>query len=193
MVNMQEKYIIQHIDGGYLHRTQDNKWIRVPEKERATVLPREKAENVYKHSIRSVMRSFWSIVAIEEPAETENIEKMTESLSFDWQSLSQTQQKLFSDLSQVDQEICDIQHYIEFFTLDAAKGYKAYRMLKERLIRRREIKDEMTRISFFLSSSASDFASGRIAQQIKAMDRRIYTPRVLEELFGDSPVKGSVA
>ena len=97
------------------------------------------------------------------------------------------------NLSQVDQEICDIQHYIEFFTLDAAKGYKAYRMLKERLNRRRQIKDEMAKINYFLAGTASDFASGKVTQQIKAMEQRIYTPRVLEELFGGAPLKGKVA
>jgi hypothetical protein len=68
--------------------------------------------------------------------------------------------------------------------LDAAKGYKAYRMLKERLIKRREIKDEIAKVNLFLSGTSSDFSSGKISRQLKNMDTSGYQPRILNELFG---------
>lgn len=45
-------------------------------------------------------------------------------------------------LSDVDKEINDIYHYIEFSNLDAYRGWKAYKLLKEKLKERREIKDD---------------------------------------------------
>ena len=48
--------------------------------------------------------------------------------------------ELLSQLSKVDQELSDINHYIEFCNLNAAQGYKAYKMIKERRIKRRSIK-----------------------------------------------------
>lgn len=45
-------------------------------------------------------------------------------------------------LSKVDKEISDIYHYIEVSNLDAYRGWKAYKLLKDKLIERRKIKDE---------------------------------------------------
>ena len=35
-------------------------------------------------------------------------------------------EELINQLSEVDKELCDINHYIEFCNLTAAQGYKAY-------------------------------------------------------------------
>lgn len=140
------------------------------------------------------MRRFWEITEVEEVMTT--AENHSEpSGGFDWEAISQAQHRLYKELTQygeelrgqlsaVDLEICDIHHYMEFFALDVAKGYKAYRMLKERLERRRHIKDEMAKVNCFLAGSSGDFSSGKVGRQIKGLDNCKYTPRILNELFG---------
>lgn len=180
-------YVIQHNDGGYLCM-KDGKWDRTQNQNKAERMSYEKACNVYQNSISPSLRQFWTIEKEEE------LPKVDE-LSFDWEELAEAQSKLYVDLknhaeymniqlSVVDREICDIEHYIEFFALDAAKGYKAYRMLKERLKRRRYIKDEMAKVNVFLRGASGDFSSGKVSRQIKDVDTTGYKPRVLNELFG---------
>lgn len=77
-----------------------------------------------------------------------------------------------TSLSDIDKEINDIYHYIEFSNLDAYRGWKAYKMLKDKLNERRRIKNNL--------SSAT-----RLSQTIKAKRSKInneqktkkYTPR----------------
>lgn len=183
------QYVLKHREGGYLHRTPANDFKRVMQKSQATRFTKEKAENVMKNSISPLFRNLWEIVLDDTPYPLEE-----QIMGFNWDELSRQQQEMYAtmnsyqeqlrnDLSLVDKEICDIQHYIEFFSLDAAKGYKMYRMLKERLIRRRSIKEELAKTHCFVSGNSDDFATGRICQQLQSMNHRMYTPRVLDELF----------
>ena len=50
--------------------------------------------------------------------------------------------ELTNELSEVDQEICDVLHLIELYELTAEEEIKVAEMLKELRQRRRDIKDE---------------------------------------------------
>ena len=91
--------------------------------------------------------------------------------------------ELLSQLSKVDQELSDINHYIEFCNLNAAQGYKAYKMIKERRIKRRSIKNELEVLSIILRKKISDTASDEIQKAIAGINKRTYEPRVMTELF----------
>lgn len=91
--------------------------------------------------------------------------------------------ELLSQLSKVDQELSDINHYIEFCNLNAAQGYKAYKMIKDRRIIRRSIKNELDVLNIILSKKISETATDEIQKAISGMDKRKYEPRVLNELF----------
>lgn len=191
-------YIVRHKEGGYLYKREDGGWARTPHLVKANLFPYEKAKNVLNNCLSVAMRKYWEIIEAPEP-EGERLPAVPQETyshgSFDWAEISKQQFELFNgleqyetqlryQLSEVDLEICDINHYIEFFSLDAAKGYKAYRMLKERLLRRRKIKDELAKTNIFVGSAAGDFSSGKVDHQIKGFDKRRYKPRVLGELFG---------
>ena len=90
---------------------------------------------------------------------------------------------LLNQLSKVDQELSDINHYIEFCNLNAAQGYKAYKMIKDRRIIRRSIKNELDVLNIILSKKISETATDEIHKAITGMDNRKYEPRVLNELF----------
>ena len=90
---------------------------------------------------------------------------------------------MLSQLSKIDQELSDIDHYIEFVNLNAAQGYKAYRMIKDRRIIRRSIKNELDVLNIILGKKISETATDEIQKAIYGMDKRTYEPRVLNELF----------
>lgn len=198
-----ENYLLRHKDGGYLYKV-GMKWARTSNASQADRMTREKALNILHNCIGPSARECWEVVSegAVEFANTPSAQLCSGGPGgFDWERLSETQCDLYKRLTQygeylrrqlsnVDLEICDIQHYIEFFSLDAAKGYKAYRMLKERLERRRNIKDEMAKVNCFLSSGSKDFSTGKVVSQLQGLDNCRYTPRVLSELFElDAPEK----
>ena len=73
---------------------------------------------------------------------------------------------------------------MEFYNLDAAKGYKIYKMMQERLIRRRQNKDETLKIEYILTGGIKGITSKQTRKQFEALDDRHYRPRALKELFG---------
>lgn len=77
-----------------------------------------------------------------------------------------------TSLSDIDKEINDIYHYIEFSNLDAYRGWKAYKMLKDKLNERRKIKDNL--------SSATRFSQTIKAKSLKINNEhktKKYTPK----------------
>ena len=86
-------------------------------------------------------------------------------------------------LAEVELEIEDLYHYIEFSTFNAAQGYHAYRMLKERLIKRRQLKDERIILDSIQEKNMLTCTGDSISETVDRLDRRSYRPRVLKELF----------
>lgn len=92
--------------------------------------------------------------------------------------------ELVSALSEVDKEITDIEHYIEFGKFNAYQGYLAFNMLKQRLMKRRKIKDELTVLQQIGECKITSDKIESIQQAIHNQNNRKYKPRVLSELFG---------
>lgn len=118
------------------------------------------------------------------PLVTEWMEKAAE-LKRQYENLIQRKKDLSEELRQVSAELCDLEHYIEFTSLNAAKGYRIYRRLRDCLIRRRKIKDELMCISIFLKAEPHNILNGNLYRQFNGLRSREYAPRVLEELFED--------
>ena len=122
----------------------------------------------------------------ETPSNSENIQYWIDKVS-DLNGLASEalhrKDNLLSQLSKIDQELSDIYHYIEFVNLNAAQGYKAYRMIKDRRIIRRSIKNELDVLNIILGKKISETATDEIQKAISGMDKRTYEPRVLNELF----------
>jgi hypothetical protein len=91
--------------------------------------------------------------------------------------------ELESSLSEVDKEITDIEHYIEFGKFNAYQGYLAFNMLKQRLMKRRKIKDELIVLQQIGECKITTDKINSIQQAIHNLNNRKYTPRVLSELF----------
>lgn len=103
----------------------------------------------------------------------------------DLTSFHKEQSELSKKMSKVDQEVADIQHYIEFNRLNAAEGYMAFKMLQDKLLERRVIKDDLAKFQMLSSAKVSDIYDGTLEKHIEALESRTYTPRVLTHLFTD--------
>lgn len=91
--------------------------------------------------------------------------------------------ELTEKLSNVDKEISDIQHYIEFNRLNAYQGWAVMSMLKNRLQQRREYKDELFLLSKIHGCSLSKKEIEEVREAAAQNRNRKYSPRVLTELF----------
>lgn len=96
---------------------------------------------------------------------------------------SERRTRLYQELSNIDKEIEDIEHYIEFKRFNAAQGWRMCSMLKERRVRRRSIKNEINTIDIILGHRIAESVSDKITNSVQKMDSRTYEPRVLKELY----------
>jgi len=90
---------------------------------------------------------------------------------------------LRGELSKIDREITDIHHFIEFKKLNAYQGWIVYKLLQKKLLKRREIKDEMLILSNLSGCYLTPESLGNIEKSIIGLEDRIYKPRELAELF----------
>lgn len=93
------------------------------------------------------------------------------------------QKELNQQLSQVDLELTDCDHYLEWNKLNAAQGYKISKIRQERLARRRSIKNELLVMKIISEKKIGENVADEIQAQIAGMDKRSYRPRILSELF----------
>lgn len=98
-------------------------------------------------------------------------------------NIAEMQTIMSAELSKIDKEIVDINHYIEFENLNASQGYKAYKMLKERLRARREMKDTLQYIQIISASGICEKNLEKARKGINTYSVKAYTPRLLNELF----------
>lgn len=110
-------------------------------------------------------------------------EKIKEISSFSYY-LEQRQKWLIRELQTVDLEIVDIEHAAEFYVLNAAQGYKIYKMLHDARIKRREIKNELEEIKYTLGTQLRSDRLNNLEKTLIGIHNRKYSARVIKELFG---------
>ena len=139
------------------------------------------------------------VVETYEAPEYDTIEKPTifDSLQNNWEEIlsnlcymsshmSEYQANLNQMLSDVDKEICDLMHYLEFTDLDDSEMLKVAGMLKERRCHRRQIKDEMEKTALMRDTFLDGTFGIKVQQSLDIMEKmkaRQYTPRRLNDLF----------
>ena len=189
VIKMGSKYIGCDSSGKYVERNSI---------QNATRGPMHKLQNVINNCIAPSKRNKCRVVEVNEtmvkPVVAHKVQAgvsakslvdglMHKLKAIDVSDFNQEKSTLNQKLSLIDQEITDIQHYIEFNRLNAAKGYQAYKLLQEKLLERRVIKDDLAKFQVLASAKLSDVFDGTLDSNIKALDNKTYTPRVLVELF----------
>lgn len=115
-----------------------------------------------------------------------NWEEILSNLCYMSSHMDEYQNNLNQMLSDVDKEICDLMHYLEFSDLDNSEMLKVAGMLKERRQHRRQIKDEMEKTALMKDTFLDRTFGTKVQQSLDVMERmkaRQYTPRRLNELF----------
>ena len=95
---------------------------------------------------------------------------------------------LQEQLKGVQEEICDIQHFLELRAETPEDAQSAAEMLQSCLRRRREIKDAMIVLNVLRTGLLNQDLDNRITScqaQIDALDYRQYRPRQLPQLFAE--------
>ena len=203
-MNVLAQYVIT--DGSrWIMRDRNNKYIPTSNEALADVFGNKEANSVYQNNLPKVLKSVFHIQKIDTPPKLvkqithaevqENTETVSiaENIQYWVDKISglnglasealHRKEELTNQLSQVDKELSDINHYIEFVNLNAAQGYKAYKIIKERRIKRRSIKNELEVLSIILGKKISDSVTDEIQKAVSGMDGRRYEPRVMNELF----------
>lgn len=190
-------YVIK-VGKNFIGIDSSGKYTEVTNINQATKGAMHKLSNVVNNSIPPSKRSKCKIVALDsikvEPVVTKShVSKIADKSLFDdvidhirkvdAANFNKEHEILAQKLSIVDREICDITHYIEFNRLSAAKGYEAYKMLQNKLLERRVIKDDFAKFQMLSEAKVSDIFDGTLEKKLSALDTKMYTPRVLKELF----------
>lgn len=90
---------------------------------------------------------------------------------------------LEGQLSQINKELTDIEHAMEFFKLNASGGYNLYKLFHEKRLIRRDLKDRLLKIEIINESTFADWKSGTVFKRINGMNNRQYLPRAMNKLF----------
>lgn len=88
--------------------------------------------------------------------------------------------------SDIDQKICDVLHYIELCETDSEEARELVELLRVCREKRRDIKDEMARITYFRQNFAVNNNVTKATQALKSIQglkTRKYRPRKYAELF----------
>lgn len=121
-----------------------------------------------------------------EPFELEELEKNIKILNGSIKlimNILSAKKKLGEQLEDVEREIVDIHHYMEFNKLPANQGYQAYKMLRERLLLRRTLKDMRYIYDWFKTNKITYAQLEELNGLIEGLETREYTPRRMTDLF----------
>ena len=203
-MNVLAQYVIT--DGTrWIMRDRKGKYVPTSNEALADVFGNKEANSVYQNNLSKALKSVFHVEKIDKPPALikqishEEVKSNTETVSVAaniqyWvdkvsglnglaAEALHRKEELINQLSEVDKELCDINHYIEFCSLNAAQGYKAYKMIKDRRMKRRSIKNELEVLNMILGKKLSESVTNEITNAVLGMDKRIYEPRVLNELF----------
>ena len=123
-----------------------------------------------------------SIKAINDPEIQRWLDKVT-SFNGLVKEATVRRETLNNKLSDIDQEITDIMHFIEWKKLNAAQMCKACKMLKERREKRRKIKNELKVVTYITECTTRTTMEEDLHKIIDTLDNRKYEPRKMTELY----------
>lgn len=212
MVNMNKTYYIMDFSGNYYKMSKKNNLVQAKDSEDADMFSlreaNEKISGSKKADLFTTVEA-WTPVA-EEPADAvaqdicdeittptlfdgldNNWEETVSKLCYMCAHIQTYRANLNTMLSAIDQEICDVVHYMEFENPDDIHLLRVAKLLQEKRHKRREIKNEMDRVDLLKSTFLDEEFSIKVHQSLEylqKMKNKKYTPRRLQELFNTTAV-----
>lgn len=187
----------------YLVRTENNVYDISPDPTKALKIEnKEKANNILQ-SIPKLLRKYeWEIVLDSEDIDEYYIKEYdSQNINYNYddilcetkQTVSQLSKTLHEQqilrksyreqyhqlkmmLSEIDKELSDMDHHIEFNIFSASKGYKILALRKKKLEQRRQIKNSIFVYQHFIST-ADDSKINNAISSIAGLDGQKYAPR----------------
>lgn len=199
-------YVITNGEGSYIRRDEvSGKYVPIRSFKQATQWDSiVKANGILNNSIAKSIRNGYAVqlVDTEKIVEKENINVQnnicSRNISDDnineWLSKINTivdvlsgsdvrQQELNRMLSDVDREIVDVEHYIEFGKFNAYQGWMSFKMLQSLLKQRRIYKNEIQVLNLIRQCRIDKNSISALSQTISDIQNKCYTPRAIPELF----------
>lgn len=198
------QYIIT--DGSrFIYRNHSGRYVPIQSEPMADVFSKRQAEGIYNNSLPKALKSVFHVEKYDKPPDdvkqvtrselnnntekvmvSENIQRWLDKVS-DLNGLVKDAQRkkeeLTKQLHNLEDELLDIEHYIEFSNLNAAQGYKASKDIKDCRAKRRSVKNELLVLNIILEQQIDNRVSKEIYKRIQGIDRRTYKPRVRTDLF----------
>lgn len=98
-------------------------------------------------------------------------------------NLKEMYSKVYGDLTAASDEIDDLEHAIEFKTVNAAQGYQLMAELKKARRKRREAKDAKLLLEIVMNTETREWGDGKLETAIEQLDTRQFTPKIRNDLF----------
>lgn len=98
-------------------------------------------------------------------------------------NLKEMYSKVYGDLTSAGDEIDDLEHAIEFKTVNAAQGYQLMAELKRARRKRREAKDAKFLLEIIMNEEDKGWVDGKLETAIEQLGNRKFTPKVRNDLF----------
>ncbi len=198
------EYIIT--DGSrFIYRNHSGKYIPTPSEAMADIFTKKQADAIFSNSLSKALRTVFHVEKYDKPLEivkqltqpeldnntekvmlSENIQRWLDKIS-DLNGLAKEAQKrkaeLTKQLHNLEDELLDIEHYIEFSNLNASQGYKASKDIKDCRIKRRSVKNELLVLDIILEQRVNKILDEEIHKRVQEIDKRTYKPRIRTDLF----------
>lgn len=205
-MNAGDKCYIVTIEGKYCKSNEHGDLVIARDNSEAVLFPRQEAEirigkgrksRFYRIETAALSPVGAAELSTQNCDIRENTATMFEGYHYDWegmlsnlcymsQHMTEYQAKLHGMQSDVDQEISDIMHYLEFTDPGTDEMLKVSQMLQERRRKRREITDEIEKTNLIRDAFLDKSFETKVHQALGKMERmkaRQYTPRKLTDLF----------
>lgn len=183
-------------DDVYLGMSKNN-YIPVKNINDAKKFPNEKnAMSMLLSCVPKILRQNynWTTLEVEDKPSTkvnlqythvdmDDLKESIDSLSSKLSTLQGNKEWLLEEESNIDKQISDILHFIEFNSFSACEGYKLCKALQGLRLKRREVKNELELINIFNTHNCNHIANGNTNKAMAGLENKQYAPRVLTELF----------
>lgn len=199
-------YVITNGEGSYIHRDEaSGKYVPIRSFSKATQWDSiVKANGILNNSIAKNIRSGYAVqlvdtekTVVKENTDVQNdicFRNILDDNIEEWLSKINTimdvmsgsdarQQELNGKLSEIDKEIVDVEHYIEFGKFNAYQGWMCFKMLQNFLKQRRKYKNEMQVLNLIKQCRFDRNSLTALAKTISDIQNKCYTPRAFPELF----------
>ena len=183
-----DKYVIT--DGSaYIYKNKKRHYCLIPKIEKADLFSEKMAKSILGNSIPKAMRDNLRVEKVNlqtEPIEVSHhpqINMRIPALYENFMSnLEKEEDNLSEKLSEIDMVLQDLMHYAEFNNLNAADGYKTYKMIHNARLQRREIKNQLEVLWYAMEMTEESMVKAE--NRIESQEKKRYSPRALPELFG---------